>query len=252
MYANITRAAVCATVSAIWRERNNRRFRGVIFEARIIAGKLVNDLKNSLQLQLGEIQHSLPTCELLARLNISFSSRPRRITKVRWNAPDHNVYKINSDGALAGGRGGYGGVIRNSGGQVLACYRGPSPKLNITFLEILGICEGLKLALSLGLGTVIVESDSLQAINILNKEESCPWYCSNSVNEILNLVASFFHVKFIHVFREANMVADMLAKSSLCEFCTPIVFVPPLSREMEKIVISDKDGTWYNRFEKYR
>ncbi|KAL5706477.1 hypothetical protein ACHQM5_024637 [Ranunculus cassubicifolius] len=170
-YANIIRAAVCSVVAAIWKERNNRRFRKVIFDWKVISAKLLNDLRNYLEMEVEEVQHPVKLEGLFDRLQLKLKLRQRLCTQLSWTPPQVHQVKINADGALALGRGGYGGIIRSHVGQVFLCYGGPSLKLNICYLELLGIREGLKVAFAMGHNNIIIESDSLSSVRMLRKEE---------------------------------------------------------------------------------
>ena len=82
----------------------------------------------------------------------------------------------------------------------------------IIFSELLGILDGLKLAWHLGYKRVWLESDSEEALALV--EHRCPRNNPNHqlVAEIEEMMALDWTVQWTHAYREQNRVADWLAK----------------------------------------
>ena len=78
--------------------------------------------------------------------------------------------------------------------------------------EVWGILHGLEMVWRQGIQQVIIESDYLIAINMLQK--GCPrdHPCAALVRDIVRSLQRHSRVRFTHVLRAANAVADIFAK----------------------------------------
>ncbi|CAN1165304.1 Putative ribonuclease H protein At1g65750, partial [Linum perenne] len=77
--------------------------------------------------------------------------------------------------------------------------------------ELKAIVEGLKLAWSLGLRKVVVQSDLRVAVSILQKGVGMQHQHKALVAEFVDLTSREWEVQLSHVYREANCAADHLA-----------------------------------------
>lgn len=64
-------------------------------------------------------------------------------------------------------------------------------------------------------GTLILESDSVNAVNWSNSDVGGPWNMSHHLNFIRNVRKKDLNVQITHKKRESNFVADALAKQGL-------------------------------------
>ncbi|XLT50929.1 hypothetical protein HN873_043533 [Arachis hypogaea] len=85
-------------------------------------------------------------------------------------------------------------------------------RCSITMAELWGIYVGVKLAVDLGITNLMVESDSMCAMNLIGKP-SIDLHASSSlirsIKEILTRLNKFI-IK--HIFRERNFCTDAFAK----------------------------------------
>ncbi|KAL2894179.1 hypothetical protein RDABS01_010088 [Bienertia sinuspersici] len=101
-------------------------------------------------------------------------------------------------------RGPDGGVIRVAGAHL-------KQDLDVNIVEAKAVILGLKLALQAGENNIIMVSDCLHVINLINKNIVHRSYLGVFIKEALELSNSFESVSFVHVFREANRVAHTMA-----------------------------------------
>lgn len=90
-----------------------------------------------------------------------------------WKPPPKEVVKLNVDAAWSSDPSttGMGAILRDWTGQLIgASARFVDLDFSPPLAEILAIWEGLKFAVALNLSHLIVESDCLQAINLLNSD----------------------------------------------------------------------------------
>ncbi|KAJ1394706.1 Ribonuclease H domain [Sesbania bispinosa] len=108
---------------------------------------------------------------------------------------------------------GIGGVLRDHEGRWIdgfsACIADGDPLR----AELLATKEGLILAWSKGITYLICETDSLEVVQSLdNYMESSMHPHKDIPSFIKKLLQKEWQVSIIHVFREANLVADKLSR----------------------------------------
>ncbi|OIS98531.1 putative ribonuclease h protein, partial [Nicotiana attenuata] len=145
------------------------------------------------------------TQEFLFLSNWNPIRTPKRTILIKWQPPSIGTYKLNIDGSCLGnpGRGGIGGVFRDSNGNwILGFNMGFAYATNIQ-MEAMSLLQGLKLAIQKRL-TPLVE-----LINLINND-NCLY--QNIIDDCRFLLSEAGTPPLKHAFREANGLADTLAK----------------------------------------
>nr|KYP65493.1 Putative ribonuclease H protein At1g65750 family [Cajanus cajan] len=152
------------------------------------------------------------------------------------NGPPSGYIKLNGDGAVSNaGTSSCGGLVRDSNGRCILAYSRKLDHCSVLKAELWAILQGLRLIHLRSLGShILIESDSLEAITLL--KNGCPRQrdCSYLVQQISELAASCETVSYMHIGREANLVADLLAKhhplleENLVVYDSPPSFILPL------------------------
>ncbi|XP_057418459.1 uncharacterized protein LOC130712657 [Lotus japonicus] len=188
---------------AIWKARADVVFNGAGFNLRQI-------VESAARFQV-ELTASESDVEQLLRQ--SATSRPSPAATVTWHPPSELWFKFNVDGSVcqATSAAGCGGVCRDSNGQWVFGFSRNLGLSNVFWSELWGIFTALHMSLARGLGKVIVESDSLAAITLVNGgcERTHPY--ASLVLQIRELMQKDWEVICRHTLREANQVADCLA-----------------------------------------
>nr|KYP55631.1 Putative ribonuclease H protein At1g65750 family [Cajanus cajan] len=131
-----------------------------------------------------------------------------------WVCPPSGFIKLNGDGAVSySGTSSCGGLIRDPDGRCIMAFSRKLDRCSVIKAELWAITQGLRLIHLKKLGThILIESNSLEAITLLRN--GCPRQneCFDIVQEISELAASCETVSYLHIGREANLVADLLAK----------------------------------------
>lgn len=116
-----------------------------------------------------------------------------------------------------------GGLIRDDHDNFIHDFSQRIGRCSIVEVELWSILYGMRLVADRHMKKVIVESDSLAAINLIH--EGCPTLhpCFGIVEEIKNLYNEFEHCSCRHILREANILANTFAKHGLsistdCQF----------------------------------
>ncbi|OIT03397.1 hypothetical protein A4A49_57599, partial [Nicotiana attenuata] len=116
-----------------------------------------------------------------------------------------------------------GGVfIDNEGNWILGFNMGYKYATNI-YMEILALLHGIKLAITKKLFPLVIETDCLELLNHLKSNNGL---YQNLIDDCRYLLRMAHDPQLNHIFREANGVADLLAKNgcSLNTFCTLQIF----------------------------
>ncbi|OMO70912.1 reverse transcriptase [Corchorus capsularis] len=131
-----------------------------------------------------------------------------------WTAPPVGVIKLNVDASFSveTNEAGLGVVARDSGGAVLvSAARRLLFVSSPLYAEVHALLFAFEVALEYGYNSCILESDSLIAITGINSSKPCWWEEGELIYEIRELALLFDECCFIHVNREANVLAHRLA-----------------------------------------
>nr|KYP56524.1 Putative ribonuclease H protein At1g65750 family [Cajanus cajan] len=153
-------------------------------------------------------------------IRVGFGGRPRGISHaaiqqrtIRWYPPPRDSCKLNCDGAVSYGIASCGGVARDHNGNFIMAFSCKLGNCSVVQAELWAIFYGIKLLRERSWsGAICVETDSAVAVKLL-KEGCIRTHDSYSlVNKIVHIVGDDHEVSCSHIFREANQVADLLAK----------------------------------------
>ncbi|CAN1173824.1 Putative ribonuclease H protein At1g65750, partial [Linum perenne] len=114
--------------------------------------------------------------------------------------------RISHTGATA-----IGGIIRNDAGAFVRAFCGNVGNCSITRAELRAIVEGLKLAWSMGIRKVAIQTDSAAAITLLQNVGVSRHSHAALVAEFQALRSRQWEIMISRVYREANQCADYLA-----------------------------------------
>lgn len=207
----ITLVTLVTTTWEIWKVRCHCRYEGgKPYIIRSVAD-ILHTVRNSVQ----NIKFNTPVnsayINALHAFNIKARFKQVAFKLVRWIPPlvDHC---INSDGCFKpnSGLSGGGGCIRNVHGDIILSFSFWYGLGDIIQAEGRAILDALRLALSLSIPISVIYSDSLLLVNTIVNKKSPPWVLFPWWDEILFLLSSM-RCSIIHVYREANQVADSLA-----------------------------------------
>ncbi|XP_009770934.1 uncharacterized protein [Nicotiana sylvestris] len=139
------------------------------------------------------------------------TNHKRKITKkIKWNPPNTNFYKLNTDGAYSANTVGIGGLIRNSKAEWILGFSGSAPHDSSTTAELYALTQGLKLAYENNIRPLEMEVDVKEVTMLLHTNNiafscmiiDCRYYLGQLGNPVVQ-----------YAYKEQNMVADQLAKA---------------------------------------
>ncbi|RYQ83778.1 hypothetical protein Ahy_B10g102615 [Arachis hypogaea] len=133
---------------------------------------------------------------------------------IAWSRPPTDFVKLNVDGSLYAYRNNAacGGVFRDADGRFLKGFSCNLGGCSIMHAELWAIVHGLQIAVVNGYQSIVVESDSAAAIKFINHGCSPTHPCAPLIQDIRIMAARLQHIIWLHSLREANSVADLLAK----------------------------------------
>ncbi|WMV08266.1 hypothetical protein MTR67_001651 [Solanum verrucosum] len=138
-----------------------------------------------------------------------------RITLVMWKTPPTNKYKLNTDGSALHNPGkiGGGGILRDDQGVIIYAFVFPFGEGTNNQAEVQAACYGLNWCIQHGYNNILLEVDS----ELLTKwllQVSIPWRMYRFIQELKTLANQLVCFECLHIYREANSTAGLLAKHS--------------------------------------
>lgn len=104
------------------------------------------------------------------------------------------------------------GVVRNENGEWKWGYHHHIGTTQVLYAEISAIWEGLRIAIQGKYAHILIESDSMEVIQLLQKDPSDfhPYY--NLILHCRQMIQSLTSCILGHVYREANQAANALVQ----------------------------------------
>ena len=151
----------------------------------------------------------------------------------KWKPPQHELVKINCDGArfTTENRAGIGVVIRDSEGMVLGSLSKQIPQAYSPLeIEVMAVTTTVQFAVDLGFQHAILETDPLVLVKALRDDTEFLSTVGLVLDEIRSMVNLFNELDYSHVKREGNIVAHKLASHAICvsDVVVWMENVPPL------------------------
>ncbi|XP_012837645.1 PREDICTED: uncharacterized protein LOC105958182 [Erythranthe guttata] len=208
-YPMIQASVVCHTLREIWLARCKVVYDGGSMSIEAISRRVFHNIQH-----LGTVHAPRQPSTKIQRLRLEaagfrlFHPPEKRGAWHKWEFPLTGCYKLNTDGSAKEDSCTGGGIIRDSGGNIIADFSSYFGEGSNNVVEFLAVWHGLRLCKLMGVFLVTVETDSLLVVNAIR---------SNCVAWDLVYVHRLWMQEvtdgcnFQHVFRQKNMVADRLA-----------------------------------------
>ena len=159
--------------------------------------------------------------------------QPNRDTQ---QPPPQSVFKLNFDVVMFSGLNisGFGAIIRNEKGEVMATMVAKGPKVFCSEeVELLACRKAIEFAVDVGFSELVIEGDNssaMKAISTLKDDRSMLW---NVIEDIQHLLRNLQGVKIECTRRGGNRVACVLAQfaRNIIDNMYWMEDVPPIARE---------------------
>ncbi|CAN1187552.1 Putative ribonuclease H protein At1g65750 [Linum perenne] len=184
----------------LWRARNQ-----LIFEERSLS---VLEISEQCKFWIDLVLSSWKT----SQLGREAPGKARQTQLIAWRPGEEGWSILNTDGSrhLHSESTAIGGLIRDDGGRFIRAFSANIGNCSITRAELSVIIQGLKLAWSIGIRKLLVQSDSRTAITLLHRAAVDNQHAL-LISEFLELQSRNWDIRIEHVYREANCGADYLA-----------------------------------------
>ncbi|RDX97206.1 putative ribonuclease H protein, partial [Mucuna pruriens] len=136
------------------------------------------------------------------------------VSSLSQNSRLKDFIKLNVDGCCMGnpGNAGYGGLFRDVEGKWLGGFYGSLGFTTNMKAELHAICQGLITAWDLGYRSMLVVTDSLEAISLIEEANIEDSAYSGLLADIRSLMQRKWSLDLIYSLREDSACADILAK----------------------------------------
>ncbi|PNY12730.1 TMV resistance protein N [Trifolium pratense] len=137
----------------------------------------------------------------------------KSLVQVHTSSTRHFI-KLNVDGCCMDNprNAGYGGLFRDVEGNWLGGFYGSLGFTTNMKAELYAICQGLVTAWDLGYRNILVESDSMEAINYIEEANIEHDVYGSLVSDIRSLKQRNWSLNLVHSVKEDNACADILSK----------------------------------------
>lgn len=167
--------------------------------------------------QLGALPSTSPLASYATQSQPGvFDCSPGNTSTTSWINPDTGWFKVNVDGALSAMfSASCGGVIRDASGNWVKGFSrnlGIFSSAKVFLTELVAVRTGVELAMSLDLANVIIETDSMEVVEVLLNSEGVTHRYEQVILDILRLQSAHGSLLFQHAPRTANSLADYLAR----------------------------------------
>lgn len=143
-------------------------------------------------------------------LNDPFGGHKTKPNSIRWSPPRDGFVKLNFNGSMINQNAAFGFVIRNENGTIIIIRAHCVGQNTISVAECLALHGGLWMENSRGFKRIIVEGDSKLFIEFIYSVFNAPWRLKTILDDIRRLAGFFEDISWMHVFREANFLADAI------------------------------------------
>ncbi|KAF7838458.1 reverse transcriptase [Senna tora] len=158
-------------------------------------------------------------CKAVEFVYLNSKYSPERAVEtvfIGWQPPPLGWWKLNTDGSCQNNLIGGGGIIRDANGNWIHGFKKFLGEGDCLLAELWAIVEGVNLAKHLHCDKLIVESDSLSAVNLINAVECGKSHRFSTLVSICRaILLGFSEAKVVHIHREGNACADILAKLAI-------------------------------------
>ncbi|KAL4298891.1 hypothetical protein AHAS_Ahas17G0046200 [Arachis hypogaea] len=218
----------------IWNWRNMEIFQRS-FKRPVVAYNLIQDYVNTIQ-------------KAFEKYLVGTNTHRRMTISIKWQPPQSNWIKINTDGAVKDNprRAGCGGILRNSEGRWIMGFSRNLGVCSAHLAELWGVYTGLEIAWTMGFRRIWLDCDSSAVVNSVKNPSLKRNSGSVLYYRISELLDRGWQVRIEHVYREANGCADFLANLGAAQEQSLMVWnSPPPGSDLW--VLSDITGTSWPR-----
>jgi ribonuclease HI len=211
-------AAIVNLLNIIWLARNQSRFNNTSTSWQSVISMIITNTALSGNNTKKTSSNSIRDFSFLKLFGITIHHpRAMVVKEIIWQPPLMSWIKCNIDGASSGnpGNASCGGVFRNSESEFISAFAEPLGVASSYFAELSGALRAIEIAYANNWNNFWLESDSSLVVNAFrNPNKTVAWLLRNRWKNMLGMLAQMNCI-VTHVYREGNVVADLLANFGL-------------------------------------
>ena len=225
VYGKLWNISPAIAMWEIWKERNRRIFSDQYLTEKALLSKIevaITEVMNSDLRKRPREEGSFSNWDAEIKKLWPLLINPPLIYKkkndlarlsCKWEPPPPGWKKLNFDGASRGnpGKAGIGCIIRDESGNWIAKRSKSLDMASNNIAELEAVEEGINLCIKLNIKKLIIEGDSQIIINALRKGATPNWVLNSKLEAIIKSLLAFEDIRFVHIYREGNKEADLLA-----------------------------------------
>ena len=153
--------------------------------------------------------------------------------------------KLNIDGAFSqiNKATACGGLVLDAMGKLIKGFSMILDDGDALLAEIWAMIIGLRVAWDTGCRNLIVESDSKDLVDLIQRDISAAHRDANLIEQVKCLLANEWVVEICHISRNKNKAADIMAKLGLGAL-QGLYTIDHVVPELEKQIILDSNGNY--------
>ena len=160
----------------------------------------------------------------------------RQPARDTWQPPPQLIFKLNFDATVFLGlnRSGFGAIIRNEKGEVMAAMAGKGPKVFCSEeAELLAYRKAIEFTVVTGFSELVIEGDNSSAMTAISTLKIDQSLLGNVVGDIQHLIRNLLWVRIDCVRIGGNLFAHVLAQfaRNIAKDMYWMEDVPPIARE---------------------
>lgn len=195
----------------IWKARNNYIFDAVRPDPRIMIVQSFRDITEILTAKPPIVSASADVHWFLTTFGIRPVLRQKRPPQVlTWPLSGEGEVILHTDGSVSPEGSGWAYVLRRRCGEFIYASSGNINTCSSLEAEVRAMLEGLRYCQTHGYRGLVARSDCLLMLQLL-RSRKYPWRLHSEFTEITS-IASVIGCSFLHVYRELNVPADLLAR----------------------------------------
>lgn len=230
----------------LWRRRNRKKHEGKDTSV----SRIIHNVTRHVQMLIQVRKPHLTCLDIWPEiLNFLEKDVPKvKWTKVLWEFPPEGWIKYSTDGASRGNPGlsSYAYCLRDEKGDLLFAKCDIIDNTYNIVAEARAILEACKHSKQAQHNQVIIQTDSMLMLKILEDKWAVPWSIAGMVAEIKASMHQKHHL-FQHILREGNQLADYLANRAIDKGGCRFTNFSSMDVAGRKIINSDKLESPYLR-----
>ncbi|XP_012843177.1 PREDICTED: uncharacterized protein LOC105963331 [Erythranthe guttata] len=244
-HTHITTIVPCLILWFLWIARNDRNHKDIMVRASSIIYRVIQHIRILHQTNLLSADSWTGIPHVAESLGLYYRVRTPTLTphRVVWLPPDPGWVKLNTDGARRASTqiAAIGGIIRGSDADAILAFHERISVSSSIAAELAALASGLRFVIQRQFTRVWIELDAEVTVRLLLHTDKGHWSLQSFLTAIRNSLSTLEY-RIIHIYREGNTVADVLANLG-CQTELALTFTTAeIPRPIQQMIRMDQLG----------